>query len=73
METRRRSIAKAISYRVFSSILTFLIAWALSGRLSLGLQIGVLDAVTKLVAYFLHERVWARIKWGTPRAPEYEI
>jgi uncharacterized membrane protein len=73
METRRRSIVKTISYRIFSSMLTFLIAWALSGRFSLGLQIGLLDAVTKLVGYFLHERVWARIKWGTPRAPEYEI
>jgi uncharacterized membrane protein len=73
MESHRRSIAKAVSYRVFASVLTCLIAWALTGRFSVGLQIGLLDGVTKLFGYFLHERVWARIKWGTPRAPEYEI
>lgn len=73
MESRRRSIAKAASYRVISSCLTALIAWALSGQMALGLKVGALDAVTKLFGYFLHERVWARIKWGTPKAPEYEI
>jgi uncharacterized membrane protein len=73
MESRRRSIAKAISYRIISSILTALIAWGLSGQMALGLKIGAVDAITKLLGYFLHERVWARIKWGTPKAPEYEI
>jgi len=73
METHRRSIAKAVSYRVYATILTFLIAWALTGKLTIGLQIGALDAVVKLLGYFLHERVWARIKWGRPKGPEYEI
>ncbi len=73
MDSHRRSIAKAISYRTMASLITCLIAWSLTGRLTLGLQIGALDAVTKLLGYFLHERLWARIKWGTPKAPEYEI
>jgi len=73
MESHRRSIAKAVSYRVFATILTFLIAWALTGELTIGLQIGVLDGVTKLLGYFLHERAWARVKWGRPKGPEYEI
>jgi uncharacterized membrane protein len=73
MESRRRSIVKTISYRILSSILTSLIAWGMSGQLGLGVKIGILDAFVKLIGYFLHERAWARIKWGTPRAPEYEI
>ena len=73
MESHRRSIAKAVSYRIFASVLTCLIAWALTGKLAVGLQIGLLDGVTKLFGYFLHERVWARIQWGRPKAPEYEI
>ena len=73
MESHRRSIAKAVSYRVFATMLTFLIAWALTGELTIGLQIGVLDGVTKLLGYFLHERAWARVKWGRPKGPEYEI
>lgn len=73
METHRRSIAKAVSYRLFASVLTCLIAWAMTGQLGVGLKIGLLDGVMKLLGYFLHERAWARIHWGRPKGPEYEI
>ncbi|HYM13819.1 MAG TPA: DUF2061 domain-containing protein [Bryobacterales bacterium] len=73
MDSRRRSVAKAISYRIFASLTTFLIAWALTGRLTIGAQIGAIDAVAKLLGYFLHERLWARIRYGAPKPPEYEI
>ena len=71
METRRRSVAKAISYRLFASIITALIAWGLTSRFSIALQIGLIDGLTKLLGYFLHERAWARIRYGAPRPPEY--
>jgi len=73
METRRRSIAKAVSYRFVGSVGTAMIAWALTGRLSTGVQIGILDALVKVAAYFVHERIWARIEWGRRKGPEYEI
>ena len=73
MESRRRSVAKAISYRIFATIITSLIAWALTGRPSVALQIGLADGIAKLFGYFMHERIWARIKYGTPKRPEYEI
>ena len=73
MESRRRSVAKAISYRVFASLITGFIAWALTGRLSIAAQIGVLDGITKLFGYFLHERLWTRIRYGQAKPPEYEI
>jgi uncharacterized membrane protein len=73
MESRRRSVAKAISYRVFATFTTGLIAWAFTGKLGTALQIGVADGVMKLFGYFLHERVWTRVKYGLPKPPEYEI
>ena len=73
MESRRRSVAKAISYRLFASVLTTLIAWALTGQASTGVKIGLLDGLTKLFGYFFHERAWARVKYGLPKPPEYEI
>jgi len=73
LESSKRSIAKAVSYRFFGSLFTTGIAWWLSGEWAVGLGVGVLDAVAKMGAYFLHERVWARIKWGTPKYPDYEI
>jgi uncharacterized membrane protein len=69
LESHKRSIAKAASYRFFGSLLTGLIAYAFSGAW----DVGFFDAVAKMAAYFLHERVWARIKWGAPKPPEYQI
>ena len=73
MESHKRSIAKAVSYRVLGSFLTAAIALALSGQWDIALGIGLIDGVAKMGAYFLHERVWARIQWGMPRRPDYEI
>ncbi len=73
MESVRRSVAKAISWRIFASIITSLIAWLLTGHFDVAWKIGVLDGMTKLVVYFLHERLWARVKFGLPKPPEYEI
>ncbi len=72
-ESHRRSVAKTISYRVLASLVTTLIAWGMTGRMSTGFKIGMIDGVMKLIGYFLHERAWARIKYGLPKPPEYEI
>lgn len=73
MESRRRSVAKAISYRVLATLVTGLIAWVFTGRITTALQIGLVDGLMKLFGYFLHERLWTRIQYGLPRPPDYEI
>ncbi len=73
MDTHARSLAKAISYRLLASAITALIFLALTGRLALSLGAGALDIVFKLALYFVHERVWARIPYGRPKSPEFEI
>lgn len=73
MESHQRSIAKAASYRLLGSLLTALIAYLLCGAWDVALGVGLLDSVAKMAAYFLHERLWARIKWGAPRQTDYQI
>ena len=73
MESRRRSVAKAVSYRILATLMTGLIAWAFTGKIATALQIGLADGLMKLFGYFLHERLWTRIKYGLPKPPEYEI
>lgn len=57
-ETVTRSLAKAISYRCFSSLITFGITFVISGNEAVALTVGVVDAIAKLVGYFAHERMW---------------
>ncbi len=73
METQSRSLAKAISYRVVGSTSTALIVFIFSGNLTWSVGAGALDGIVKVALYFVHERLWARIDYGRPKPPEYEI
>jgi adenylylsulfate kinase len=73
MESRTRSIVKAVSYRLMGSITTGLVFFVLTGKGGLSLGAGGLDMIAKIGIYFLHERVWDRIGFGREKRPEYEI
>jgi uncharacterized membrane protein len=73
VDSHARSIAKAVSYRVLGSTCTGLIAYLLTGRLSMFLEAGALDVVLKVGAYFVHERRWQHINFGRAKPPEYVI
>jgi uncharacterized membrane protein len=63
-ETNRRSLAKAVSWRITGTIDTFIISWLITGELLLASGIAVTEVVTKVVLYWAHERVWNRVNWG---------
>jgi uncharacterized membrane protein len=62
---KKRHIAKTISYRVISTLIGFLIMWAISGSIKVGAAFGVAEIVYKPIQYYIHERIWYRyIKFG---------
>ncbi len=63
-ETHARSIAKAISWRATGSVDTFIVAAVITGSSSLAGGVALAEVLTKTVLYYLHERVWALIRWG---------
>jgi len=65
METKKRSVAKAVSWRVLASLTTFIISWAITGSLVLGLGIASIEFWAKLILYYGHERLWNAINWGS--------
>ena len=73
IDSRKRSIAKAASYRFFGSLVTGGIAYLFSGRWDVAFGVGLVDGIAKMGGYFLHERIWAHVKWGRQRRPDYEI
>ena len=73
MESHTRSIAKAITWRTGGTIVTFAVALILTGKLELAAQIGILDTVIKIGAFYAHERIWIRLKFGKQEPPEYQI
>lgn len=59
-----RSLIKGISWRLFGSIDTVFISFLYSGNPLGSLKVGVTEILTKIALYYLHERLWALIKWG---------
>jgi len=74
METTRRSIAKALSWRFLATLITTGLVLAITGEGSFAATIGVADTSLKLLIYFGHERIWNRIPFGRDTfEPEYHI
>lgn len=75
MESHRRSIIKAVSYRCFGTMLTASIALAYTQDLKWAAAIGASDALIKTAFFYVHERVWNRIQFGRPQIPggDYQI
>ena len=75
MAEKKRSLAKAFSWRIIASCITLAIVWIITGDLQAGTFIGLSDFVIKLLAYYGHERIWANVQWGrddlvtSPQAP----
>ena len=63
-DTSVRSLAKAVSWRITSTVDTFLISWLITGQALLASGIALTEIMTKVGLYWLHERAWTRVKWG---------
>lgn len=60
-ESYKRHIAKAITWRIVGTIDTMLLAWLISGSIEIGMKVGLFEVITKMVFYYLHERVWFKL------------
>ena len=73
MESHVRSIVKALTWRVIATLITIFVAWFILGDVTHALEIGFLDTIIKLGAYYGHERVWDKVALGKENKPEYYI
>jgi len=61
----KRHFAKTLSWRVIGTIDTMILSSVITGSWELGLTIGGIEVVTKMILYFLHERLWYKyFKYG---------
>jgi uncharacterized membrane protein len=65
LEHWKRSVVKAITYRLFIMILDFTAIKIFTGSTNVAGGFVIVSNVYTTVAYFIHERIWLRIKWGT--------
>ena len=65
MVSYKRHIAKTISWRIIGTLDTIILSGIITGSWEIGLAIGGVEVITKMVLYFLHERAWYKLsKFG---------
>jgi len=63
-ESRKRHVVKTVTWRIIGTLDTFLLSWFISGDPITGFKIGAAEVITKMLLYYLHERLWYRINFG---------
>ena len=63
-ESRKRHILKTISWRAIGTLDTIILSWIISGNPFTGLKIGMVEVVSKMLLYYVHERAWYSTNYG---------
>ena len=67
-----RHVLKTITWRIIGTVDTILIGWLVSGDPMVGLTIGSFEVFTKMILYFIHERIWYKVNLGVKRDVDNE-
>jgi hypothetical protein len=63
-ETKRRSVAKLISFKITEVVISTLLIWTTTGNYAYTIGLPLLIEGIQAVAIFFVERGWTRIQWG---------
>ncbi|WP_170328952.1 DUF2061 domain-containing protein [Ruegeria arenilitoris] len=64
METRRRSVVKAVLWNVMGLIVMTLVGLIATGSAAIGGTLAIVNTAIGLTMYVIYERIWAGISWG---------
>jgi len=60
----KRHIYKTFSWRAVGTLDTIIFSWIIIGNPLVGLKIGGAEVVSKMILYYLHEKLWYKINFG---------
>jgi uncharacterized membrane protein len=60
----KRHLAKTVTWRIVGTVDTIVLSWIITGNPMSALKIGGLEVCTKMILYFIHERVWFKLNFG---------
>nr|WP_321254925.1 DUF2061 domain-containing protein [uncultured Ruegeria sp.] len=64
METRRRSVVKAVAWNAMGLAMMTLVGLIATGSAAVGGTLAIINTAIGLTLYVIYERVWAGITWG---------
>jgi len=67
MESKKRTIIKAVSYRGLVTAILAVLSWTFTANADKTTIITLVYATLATIGYYGHERLWNRITWETKR------
>lgn len=61
-DSHTRSLLKGITWRCLATMTTMVVAWFVTGEMQAAFKIGFVEFFLKLGIYYVHERVWQKIR-----------
>lgn len=62
--TKSRSFAKSILWRLIATVNTFIVLYIMTRKLVFSSIVSGWTTAINFIAYYYHERLWNKIKWG---------
>ncbi|WP_170774408.1 DUF2061 domain-containing protein [Ruegeria lacuscaerulensis] len=64
METRRRSVVKAVLWNAVGLVVMTVVGLVATGSAAIGGGLALVNTAIGLTLYVIYERIWAGISWG---------
>ena len=63
-DSHTRSFVKGVTWRALGTLDTIVLSFVVTGNIGDALKIGFTEVITKIILFYLHERVWNIIPMG---------
>jgi len=64
MASKKRSLAKSITWRLIAIFVTFAVGFVMTNSLEFAASLSLVSNLINFMLYYIHERVWLKINWG---------
>ena len=64
MDTTTRTIAKSVTWQLIGLLSMTVVGYVFTQSFAASGGIAITSAISGLIAYVLHEKLWSRVAWG---------
>ncbi len=64
METRKRSLVKAVIWNLMGLLMMSLVGLLATGSVAVGGAMALINTAIGFTLYLVYERVWSHVRWG---------
>jgi len=68
-DSKIRTILKTVTWRITATLTTAVLVYLFTGQIDTAIEVGLLEMVAKLLFYYVHERIWDKLKFGKNEIP----